>query len=42
MDPDHAVGVGFRDVAQLFEVGPDEIGPALAQDAEDFGRHEAF
>jgi hypothetical protein len=26
MDPDHAVGVGFREAAQLFEVGPDESG----------------
>ncbi len=37
MDPDYVVGIGFRDVVQLFEVGRDEIGPALAQNTEDFG-----
>ena len=37
MDPDHEVGGGFREVAQLFEVWPDESGPALAEDAEYLG-----
>ena len=38
MDSDHAVGVGFREGAQLVDVGFDESGAALAEDAEDFRR----
>ena len=36
MNSDHAIGVGFCDMAQFVKVGRDEIGPALAQDTEDF------
>lgn len=37
MNPDHAIGVGFSDMGQFVKVGCDEIGPAFAQDTEDFG-----
>jgi len=37
VNPDHAIGVGFSDMVQFVKVGSDEIGPALAQDTEDFG-----
>jgi hypothetical protein len=37
MNPDHTIGVGFCDTAQFVKVWGDEIGPALAQNTEDFG-----
>lgn len=37
MNPYHAIGVGFSDMGQFVKVGCDEIGPAFAQDTEDFG-----
>ena len=42
MNPDHAIGIGFSDMAQFVKVGRDEFWSALAQNPEDFRRLHAY